>query len=1280
MSFLSCKNRDESQSKMLELQSEPMVLILKNQNEELSKGTSDQVTKALDYAKIPFLTTDLGIISRTFNIPSSIRTLVITTPSVENFDEQEVQNILKFVAKGGSLVFTNPVLDQKYSFLQGLKPNADFVLDSVNSGFHLYEEAFPGMKGQTFEQPGLQTHYGLIAGDFSNETMVLAGTATNTGQPFIVSNKIGLGEVLTINSFIMNGKVYRGILFSTILRTLPGIPYQVANVSTIFLDDFPAPLYNEKLPPIDKEYDVTHAEFVSKIWWPDMKALADSFGIDYSAMVAFNYNANVVPPFDFQEWRQGSIVFNQNIIQGSIFLAKDIRDTRHELAFHGYNHFSLWDNDWDNINFMISALQAARKRWQVDDLGTLPTNYVPPTNEIDSLGLEAIIRGMPSINYMSSLYFGEIEDGGGREFDPDPYVPAHIFNYPRISSGFTMSTNTLFNQQGLQLLTGIWTHFVHPDDVFQVIQRSEDEYSSRNPLGLGWKSSEEHSYGLYDLLSRRIKYTLRYYPLNDFLSATEGAKYTEDWRRSLSGYTLEGNSMKVRATFRDNYEPKVADSTRSWFMYVPEDRVTKVEQALASDSVLAVSTGFWDGFLFQFKTDKTSFTLPNPDISLSYDPQFIASLTKQVQTEYQQFRQAATVLEESEEKWRDTRLEDALRALRKNPDNRNIQEQVINLSIEFGQVQQAISILEDRLLDSQVWIEEDITRLLTYYGWEGLQGRAENFLEQLWSTYQNKKVIDLKNTAVEKLGLYGEKFEQRWRQRELRLSPDDYQLKLNYTKSIESQENWPEMKRNLLELLEIKPDTDSLYAFTLQRSIYYESQDSTLALIEEFPPSAYSQLTPFASNLALMYGFTANDYEKALFWANNAPDFDERIKLYWLSQLDLDQLYKAKALELLERNPDDSELRSFVGTNLFYEGFTKESYQVLYPLFEREQEQGFTADTLLRNEIGYMGYEKKKDFYERYPLFFDDDQREGLQRQYRLNEGIRGQVFGEYRDDNFNNTFARGGISAQFGNRTKNTHLLKTEYLIFADDNPQTNEILQYQGLGYEFASRSNNQQIEFRVAPTVLFGESDFIPQALISLGVSKDSAYTSLQLTGGSELTSTSLQNDYYQAQLQFYRQDFWFRGALMTSLSGSGKYYTNDVFSYGGQTRLYLDLMEAKWRLRPVVEIGYADATVSYISGIPYYTPDNYFSQGLGVDLQFRNPDSFEYRTQLTGEIMGKHESREGFFASGRIQLEHKFQNFWEISIGSEFSTSSIYRSNRIFFTISHYFPRSINKLKR
>ncbi|SMO34593.1 DUF2194 domain-containing protein [Gracilimonas mengyeensis] len=1250
----------------------PYVMVVKYLSDDYSSSMSANVTKSLDYTKIPYQTLDLEIISGEFRIPETVRTIVITSFEATQLPQEAIKKLIEFVAKGNNIVFTGPFADEKFSYLQGIRPDIDFSFDSTNTGFELLEQAFPGMAGKRYNPKGLEVHNGLEANQFIPSVTHLAATATDPEQPFIVSNKLGMGEVITINSYAINNRLYRGIVFSSILRGLSGIPYQVANVSTIFLDDFPAPLYNEMLPPIDEEYGISHAEFVSKVWWPDMRALADTFDITYSAMTAFNYNANVVPPFDFQEWRQGSIVYNQDIVRGSIFLANNIRDSRHELAFHGYNHFSLWREDWDNINFMISALHAARKRWQVDDMGPLPTNYVPPTNHIDSLGIQAIIRGMPSIEYMSSLYLGYLEDGGAREFDPEPYAPTELFNYPRITSGFTMTDNSILQQMGLQIMTGIWTHFVHPDDVFQVVQRDADDFASRNPKGLGWKSDPEYGYGLYHLLRERIILTQDLFPKNKFVSATQGGRLTQDWRRSLTGYEEKGNLVLVNSAFRSDYLPLAADSTRHWYMYATRGQVREIEKSLNLQELPFDKTPFWDGFLYQFTSQKPFFFMPSYQPDKVHNPTVLDEIAAQEWDEYVELFIEPPAQNIPDVIWQDNRMNEALAALEKNPGNRWRQEEVINLSIEFDRVYHAINILENRLLSQEEWSTEDSERLLTYYGWEGMLLEAEQFLESMWEKHHNQAVLDLKNKAVAQLGLYGTDFEQRWLERRLELYPDDPEILLDFTKSIESQENWPLMKKNLQHLLSQNSQSDTLYAFTLQRSLYYASPDSTLALVDRFPRPAYPQLMPFARELAQLNAYVAKDYEQALFWANNLPDFDERQKLYWLSLLELDELYVANAKRAVAEQPGDDSLRSYVGANLFYEGFQQEAYEVLYPLFQWNREKGLTADTLLRQEIGYMDYGQKKAFYKRYPLFFDTDQRQALANQHRITEGVKVTASGEYRDDNFDNTFARSSIGIEFGHRQHTTHTIKTENLLFTDDERTQSLNQEYYGIGYQLTHRENQQRLIMQAGGSLLFGQQDMITEALFSLGYSGTESYTSVQLSGGAELTSTSVQNDYYQGQLQLYRQDEWLSNKFTTSVSSMGKYYTNEVFEYGGQARLYGNLRDQKWRFRTLGELGYYDATETFESGIPYYTPDQYFSQGLGVDVQFRNPDNYEYQTRIDAEVMARHEREDSFYFSGSVQMNLKIARFWDLTTGAEISTSDTYRSNRIFITISHSLP--------
>ncbi len=1266
------------------LEQEPLVLVVKHRQDSLSGVISDQVTIAMQYAKLPVESIDLGLLTEGLSIKPSVRSLVITSELIGELNNQEVEDLTRFVARGNQIIFVGPIAYDTFAFLQGIVPFSEYSINEEAKGVYFFEDAFPMHSGKKYLFRTELPHEGLEKDQFADKVTVLAGAGNDPEYPLVVQNKIGAGEVITLNSSIMWDKLYRGLIFSCILRSLDGVPYSVANTSTIFLDDFPAPLYNEKLPPIDVEYDITHSDFVLNVWWPDMKVFADTFDITYSAMTAFNYNANVTPPFDFEEWTSGKTLVEGREVDASIRVARDILNSRHELAFHGYNHFSLWLIDWDNVNFMASAVTAARKRWRIDRMGPLPVSYVPPTNFIDSVGVSAIMKGMPSIRYMSSLYLGDFESGGAREFGYEPYSrDERIFNYPRISSGFTMEENSLFQQQSMQLLTGIWNHFVHPDDVFQVKTRDDDYFESRNPLNLGWKSHSVYGYGLYHVFRERMLWTNERYQGSRYLSAREGGAVTEDWYNSFVFHKEDETTRTLFPFSNPGYQKKSElESGNFWYSYVSRENAQEFEEFLEQQSIEYYSSPYWEGGLYQFETDLDSLVVPNFKPQLRYDPQFISAQLNDVitksrryQTEFtDEFGNLISLAPGDEVPWVDTRLNDAIRAYQNDPDDEEVQEELIELSIEFSDVRRAILILERRMLATEVWDQKDLDRLFTYYGWEEMDNEAENFLERLWLRYKSQEVIDVKNLAVKELGIFNQAFNLRWLLRERELHPDDERLSMQYARLIENQQNWPIQKRELLRLIELNPESDSLYAFTIQRSFFFESSDSTISMLESFPVSKHPQLTLFARNFALIYAYDLGDYPKALYWAEKAPNFEEKLKLDWLSQLNLYSEYNNAAMRLLAENPYDDSLRVKVGTQLYYAGFTDEAKEVMYPLFENNPNGASEAHTLISNELRFMGYNERKDLYAQYPAFFTDAEFDRLESEIRWNEGLKVSGFGEYRSDNFDNTFARFGISAQTGNRLVSTNTFKVED-IFLESLLNTSPI-NFIGPGYEYSKRLTNRIGEFKAGGGLFVGSGEVLVEASTSISVSKNGSFSSLTAAFGPELTEIAIENDYNRFALQGYREDNWgSQQKWLSSLSAAAYYYTNSVFEYEATGRFYYQAYSNRFRIRPLVSLSWADASENFSAGIPYFTPDQYFEQGLGFDIRYRNPDTFDFLTKLEFEIMAKHEINEVVFGAGRFQLDHKFNNFWEIKIGSEVSSSKIYRSNRMFFTVSHYFKKKM-----
>src|SRR5690606_1394113 len=128
--------------------------------------------------------------------------------------------------------------------------------------------------------------------------------------------------------------------------------------------------------------------------------------------------------------------------------------------------------------------------------------------------LNQLVKGMPSIKFMCSIYNGEFKEGGNREFDFDPLEPK-LFDIPRTASGFYLSEEANFALNSVYLYTGIWIHFVHPDDVFQIPGEhniSQGNYALRNSEGLGWHKSKKSNRAMYPEFRSLIKNMKQRFP------------------------------------------------------------------------------------------------------------------------------------------------------------------------------------------------------------------------------------------------------------------------------------------------------------------------------------------------------------------------------------------------------------------------------------------------------------------------------------------------------------------------------------------------------------------------------------------------------------------------------------------------------------------------------------------------------------------------------------------------------------------------------------------------
>ncbi|NJB81772.1 DUF2194 domain-containing protein [Wenyingzhuangia aestuarii] len=604
--LISCGKEKIIKRKIVTPKQDHQVLFVTNPKDSMSLVIEDNMRHLCDYTKFSFKTIENVDLDYLDKINDNTSLLVLT--GSDTLHQKTIKKIVEYVKKGGTLCIPNATKDQRLSYLLGLKLDADFGLDFTSSGFSFNEVLIPGYPKKTYKPT--YVHGGLGSHNFNEDVNVYASAVNNPLYPVIIENYVGLGKTIYVNSYYQYEKDDRGLLFMPVLKAMEGIPYPIANVSTIFLDDFPSPVYPSKPEPIKTEFNLSNAEFVRQIWWPDMAKYADSLDIKYTALSIYDYSLNTVPPFSYSEWEQvqdSTYVGKKSIVST---ISKSVVKDGHELGLHGYNHVSLLNEEWNKRpDYMAMALQSVSKKWKTENFGKLPVSYVPPTNYIDSIGIQALRKGMPSVKYMCSLYLGEKHDGGGREFDVDPYNK-NLFDYPRISDGYEPNDKIKFSYYSLFLYTGIWTHFIHPDDIYQIPNEnnleSRGEFEFRNKNSLGWRStpSRPDKKGLLTLFIEDVVTPIKKtYPLQRYKTVKDAVPIVKNWKTTYPEYKITEDELTLvsNKNTKDSY----------WSVFIGKNFAREYEKSLIVNDVIYTKTKYLDGYLYSFLMKEKSIVLMN---------------------------------------------------------------------------------------------------------------------------------------------------------------------------------------------------------------------------------------------------------------------------------------------------------------------------------------------------------------------------------------------------------------------------------------------------------------------------------------------------------------------------------------------------------------------------------------------------------------------------------------------------------------------------------------------
>lgn len=443
-------------------EAEKPVLLLYSPGRESSEKYTANLCDTLDYLKWTYETLDIARADSVSYHDYSM--VVIATDYLEQDMTDDPRRIMNYVADGGQFFLGMLQLEcgrkfQSIYHRMGIHEYGDYA---DYDGLYFQEDLLVGTTGQTLQGDDLQdTCLKVTLRDGAR--VYLSAVIDEKKIPLFWTFDYEAGRVGVFNATFASGDFFKGVL-SGCLQAIRGTSmYPVINAACVFIDDFPAPQYDTDSPVISENYHRTVTEFYRDIWWPDMQEAASKYGVKYTGLFITSYD-DVVDPDQFSFVEQNMMrYYGDSLIRGG-----------HELGAHGYNHQSLAEegqvpeklgyNAWASLEDMTAAVTELRT--VAEDLFPFQSlsSYVPPSNYLSDMGRQAVVNALPDLKVISGLYTDEGEEGAIclTRFDMGE---DGIANFPRVTSGMMPSDYETFSWQSALTLHGVFSHFIHPDDI-----------------------------------------------------------------------------------------------------------------------------------------------------------------------------------------------------------------------------------------------------------------------------------------------------------------------------------------------------------------------------------------------------------------------------------------------------------------------------------------------------------------------------------------------------------------------------------------------------------------------------------------------------------------------------------------------------------------------------------------------------------------------------------------------------------------------------------------------
>jgi len=1249
----------------------PLVEFVVNSSDKINVDYAKQIRKACDYTKITYNEIALTNWNRGQEIAQSTRVICVYNP--EDLSDQSVAKLLQFVSQGGTLFLPYVSQDKRFGYLMGFKPEADYAIDVNSKGYHFSTPFLPGLEDKDFLKS--EKLYGFSQANFSKHIQIVATASSNSMYPAILKNNIGLGTVVLINTSNTFRKMDRGLLFSGVLQGLEGVPYPVANTASMFLDDFPSPQYDSKEQPIADELDLSMLDFVKKVWWPDMKKISRTYGIPYTAMTTFDYRNKIVPPFTFDQWNEQKLVVNNSQLLFCDWLVNDVARNKHEVAFHGYNHVSLVKEDWSNFEYMGVSLQTALKKWNISNFGKLPTVYVPPSNEIDQYGITVLKQNMPSLNYMCSLYLGEFDRGGDREYDFDP-LEKNFFDFPRISSGFYVNNDRFYNIQSTFLVTGIWNHFVHPDDVYQVPYKEatqEEKDDLRNGEKLGWyttKGSKKSMYGEFNTLLSNMKST---YPGMRFMKANTAANVVVNWRAAR--YEHQAKNGIYHVLNRNT----TAQGKQAWFLYAKQQNTALVEQDLTQRKLQFYKTNYSQGVLYTITTNT-----PNISVIDLFAKSVGSEANQQLIAQKEQLKLANFTAE----------AQAFIAGTTSNPEQEALALELKKLRVELPNTP---------VIDSTKW-----NLFAKHESWEGRAAEVWKMYETHVNKYPSKANILYSAELDRVIGYLNDVEKEKWMSKQMEVAPEDLAIFKAYVLNFDIEEYHEKIKKALTQIDVLEHSADS--KINLLNHLLLFNPDEVAPIAAAIQPSAeYSKI----ATALVWYYADKKDYQKAYDWSQFSLDIDFISKMNWLVELKKYEELEKQYTQHIASKPNDDQAKAIMSAVFHELGRFRESWVVANSIQDPALQEPIRKT--LNTDVVYEAEPLIEDLLTNERALFYPEVLAFITKKQRLEKGDVIDALSSVETNREYVSVQKNLLTYTHKDKKNNFHSFSSAYTQFFT--LPTNKVygdnyyVSLMGLQYRFATAIKDLKPQYWYKGRVeVDRKANPYVHAGLGYSLGKTNSFQSAELNLLPVETAAGVRKKMYEIRFNFY-QDFKFIKYVNSSIAFETNYFTQgmlgidtvfsplprvqqplgrkvftaiDANSYSVTTYDYAIRSSLTFRnvydkglirrskFLPFTEASYSMASIELLDGYPYFMLRNRFYVGAGVGWQYQLTN-FNSRVEA-GYF---YDTYSDFFQRYVANASYQIADYTRINLTIEYFLQSRFYFNTVQIGLTHNLKKRTRK---